>query len=204
MATVQKSPAVRDVRMDESLETHLPLLRGLAAQMIVSLRPYLEMDDLVAIGMEALLRAAPRFEPGRGISFGSFAYLRVRGAMYESVGAIGPLPRGVIRRRKGRPESRNPARGPRGAPRWASAGSGDHDARREIVDAIDHARLGRRLHHALDSLTESHRQLILRHYFGGDSLDAIGRQLGRSRSWACRAHARALAGLRSALEPAPA
>ena len=183
------------------VENHLPLVRHLAARMIHRLRPYVEVDDLVAVGTEALLRAAERFDPDRGVSFGTFAYLRVRGAMCESIGAVGPLSRGMMRRRRGRPERRVlPAvfQFDETEPR---SGAAIRELCETMTSAIDASRLTPRLGLALVALDERDRQLILRHYYRGDTLDEIGRDMGHTRSWASRQHSRALARLRAALEP---
>jgi len=193
---------MRRTKRSRLVETHLPLVRHLAQRMIHRARPYLEMDDLVAVGVEALLRAAERFDPCRGVAFGTFAYLRVRGAMCESIGVVGPLTRGVVRRRQGRPERRPlPAVFRFDERRLANVASG-RELGDELTSAIDASRLAPRLTRALDELDHRDRQLIMRHYFGGDTLHEIGRDLGRSRSWASRVHSRALARLRDALEPA--
>jgi len=188
------------VGFTEPVEPHLALVYSLARRVIVQARPYLEMGDLIAIGTEALLRAAERYEPDRGVPFGSFAYLRVRGAMCEGIGVVGPATRGVARKRHRGKRQRTPVR-------YILA---DHFeprvARRDICDgvalALDTARFGPRLHGALETLTSCDRQVIMRHYFAGDTLHTIGRDMGRSRSWASRIHTRALAHLRDALMPA--
>jgi RNA polymerase sigma factor FliA len=192
---------------DESSESarlvqqYLPLVRHLASRLILAAHPYLEHDDLVAAGVEALLRASVRYDEGRGVPFATFAYPRVRGAMWESIGSVGPFSRGIARRRAGRPE-------PRVSPRLRGLDElyGDpllarDDAADELHLAIDAARLRPHLRVAVDSLAERDRQIIERHYFGGDSLLEIGRDMGRSRSWASRAHSGALARLRAALDP---
>jgi RNA polymerase sigma factor for flagellar operon FliA len=192
---------MRKSQRSRLIESHLPLVRHLASRMIIRARPYLELDDLVAVGVEALLRAAQRYDATRGVPFGSYAYLRVRGAMCESIGVVGPLTRGVMRRRRGRPERRLPSVF-RFDERRIGCASHGAELEEEVTTAIDAARLGSRLGRALEELDQRDRQIIVRHYFGGDTLNDIGRDLGRSRSWACRVHSRALARLRSALEPA--
>lgn len=184
------------------VEAHLPLVRTVAGRMIHRARPYLELDDLVAVGVEALLRAAERFDPDRGVPFGAFAYLRVRGAMCESIGVVGPLTRGVVRRRQGRPDRRTLPAVFRFDERRVGAAQSCCQVEDEMTSAVDTARLTPRLSQALEELSHRDRQIILRHYFGGDTLHEIGRDLGRSRSWASRVHSRALARLRATLEPA--
>jgi len=192
---------MRRTQRSRLVESHLPLVRHIAARMINRAHPYLEMDDLVAVGVEALLRAAERFDPDRGVAFGTFAYLRVRGAMCESIGVVGPFTRGMVRRRQGRPERRPPSVF-RFDERRVGAAQSCSEVEEEVTSAVDAAILGPRLTRALDALDQRDRQIILRHYFSGDTLHDIGRDLGRSRSWACRVHMRALARLRAALEPA--
>lgn len=179
----------------------LPLVRRLAGRMILLARPYLESDDLVSIGVEALLRASARYDPSRGVQFGTFAYLRVRGAMLEGIGSVGPFSRGLVRRRAGRGEPRLPPRMRRFDELQPETGGARNSTEDQLALAIDAARLGPHLRAAVASLDEPCRQIILRHYCSGDSLLEIGQTMGRSRSWASRAHSAALARLRAALEP---
>ena len=169
--------------------------------MILLARPYLENDDLVSIGVEALLRASARYDPSRGVQFGTFAYLRVRGAMLEGIGAVGPFSRGLVRRRTGRGEPRVSPRMRRFDELQPESSGERHSTEDQLALAIDAARLRPHLRAAVASLDEPCRQIILRHYCSGDSLLEIGQTMGRSRSWASRAHSAALARLRAALEP---
>jgi RNA polymerase sigma factor for flagellar operon FliA len=202
--SARRDPSPADQASSERaalVEQHLTLVRHVAGRMISVAHPYLEVADLVAVGVEALLRASLRYDQSRGVPFATFAYPRVRGAMWESIGAVGPFSRGIARRRAGRPE-------PRVSPwlRGLDELYGDPlaariDAADRIHLAIDAARLSPQLRVAVDALEERDRQIIERHYFAGDSLLEIGRDMGRSRSWASRAHSGALARLRAVLEP---
>ncbi|HKE16756.1 MAG TPA: sigma-70 family RNA polymerase sigma factor [Kofleriaceae bacterium] len=188
-----------DTQFGLLVEEHLPLVRRLAARMAAQVAPYLEKGDLIGIAAEAILRAAARYDPDRQVPFATFVYLRIRGAMRESVGAVAPLSRGISRRRAARSGRRGSACSLPLELEPASAGT----CADELASAIDAARLGPRLGAALASLDRRGRELIERHYFRGESLQEIGRLLGRSRSWASRAHARALVQLRAALDGAP-
>lgn len=181
-------------------EEHLPFVRRVAARMASKAHPYLEIDDLIGIGAEALVRASEQYDPRRGASFSTFAYLRVRGAMIDGIGMAAPLPRGLVRRRHRHPERRIVPRMIRldeaGLPLAAS-----RDRIEELIGAIDTYRRAQGLGRAIASLAELDRGIICRHYIDGDTLDEIGRAMNRSRSWASRVHTRALARLRAALEP---
>lgn len=63
---------------------HLPLVRYVVRR----LRPAssaLELDDLVSAGTVGLIEAADRYDPGRGVTFATFAYRRIRGAVIEEI-----------------------------------------------------------------------------------------------------------------------
>ncbi len=177
---------------------NLPLVRSLARRMAPSARPYLELGDLVSIGAEALLLASRRFDRSRKVPFGSFAYRRVRGAMIEGLGAAGPHSRGRRRRRAGRPERR-------ALPFLCVYDDRQHmsESRREVAaqlaERIDDHRLATRLQSAMASLDERERELVCRHYLEGEDLQDIAADLGISRAWASRLHARALVRLREQL-----
>src|SRR5262245_5291591 len=68
---------------------HLPLVRYVVRR----LRPAtsrLEVDDLVSAGTIGLIEAADRYDPERGVTFASFAYRRIRGAVIDELGAGAP------------------------------------------------------------------------------------------------------------------
>jgi RNA polymerase sigma factor FliA len=188
-----------DVSGARLVEIHLPLVRRLAARMLARARPYLELDDLVAIGVEAVLRAARRYDEARGVPFATFVYLRVRGAMMEGIGSVGPLSRGAVRRRRDRREPQGRLSVQRFDERRGHGGTrrAVHD---QVVFFIEAARIAPHLVRALAELDERDRNVIERHYFGGDSLCEIGSAMGHSRSWASRIHTDALARLRAALD----
>jgi RNA polymerase sigma factor for flagellar operon FliA len=177
---------------------NLPLVRALARRMAPTARPFLELGDLESIGTEALLRASRRYDRSRAVPFGAFAYQRVRGAMVEGLGAAGPHSRGRRRRRAGRRE-------PGPLPTFCEfddrrhAASGRGELAGLMADRIDGGRMNARLAAALAALDERERELICRHYFDGVPVMQVARELGISRAWASRLHARILARLRDAL-----
>jgi RNA polymerase sigma factor FliA len=187
----------------QALHEHLPVVRHLAARLIPWLSPYLELDDLVAVGVEALMRSAARFDPAHGTSLSTFAYQRVRGAMCDAVGAVGPFSRGMTRRRRGRPARAAVSLTMLRLDHDRVGGTAAAGLVDDVSDAVDRARLLSRLAQALDHLRAVDREIILRHYVDGDSMASIGRELGRSRSWVSRKHAVVLARLRTALESLP-
>jgi RNA polymerase sigma factor FliA len=173
-----------DARRD-LVNEHLPLVRSLAIRFYRQSSRFLELDELVSVGTLGLIEAARRYRPEIGSTFATFAYTRVRGAMFDAVGQIAPMRRSAFRalgRLRLRPIVAREMR---------------DDSIDEVADALDSRRAGARLAQALDRLPERKRRLIHRHYFEGDSLLDVGRDLGISKSWASRMHAQALRQLRS-------
>ena len=74
------------------------------------------------------------------------------------------------------------------------------DERLPAPDAlIDTGRLGARVRSAIQELPERERRLMELYYFADKNLEEAGAELGLSKSWACRLHARAIGLLREAL-----
>jgi RNA polymerase sigma factor (sigma-70 family) len=71
-----------EMERDESVLAHVPLVRSIAWRLRRQV-PQLEADDLVSAGMIGLIEAFHRFDDGRGVSFGAFAYPRIRGAILD-------------------------------------------------------------------------------------------------------------------------
>ena len=77
---------------------NLPYVRAIAARIKDQLPREIEFDDLVAYGTQGLLEAAERFDGRHGASFTTFAYYRVRGAIFDGLRGMGWLPRGEYAR----------------------------------------------------------------------------------------------------------
>ena len=60
-------------------------MRSLASRIHHKLPPYVDLEDLVAYGQMGLAEAARDFDPARGTQFSTFAYYRIRGAIYDGL-----------------------------------------------------------------------------------------------------------------------
>jgi RNA polymerase sigma factor for flagellar operon FliA len=74
------------------VEEHIPFVRSIARRLREQM-PAIEFDDLVAFGMQGLVEAAQRYDERHGAVFTTFAYYRVRGAMFDGIRTMGWLPR---------------------------------------------------------------------------------------------------------------
>jgi RNA polymerase sigma factor for flagellar operon FliA len=84
---------------------HLPLVRRLAWHVHGSMSSIVEVEDLIQIGMVALIEAAAAFEDRGQVTFAQYLGTRVRGAMIDELRRQATLTRGAMRRRKAYQES---------------------------------------------------------------------------------------------------
>jgi len=67
------------------IERYQSYVFRLARQVARSLPPHIPLDDLISYANLGLVRAAKRYEPGRGATFETFAYRIIRGAIYDGL-----------------------------------------------------------------------------------------------------------------------
>jgi len=69
----------------ELIDRGQALVRSLATKIARSIPMPVDLDDLVAYGQVGLAEAAREFDPSHGVQFTTFAYYRIRGAIYDGV-----------------------------------------------------------------------------------------------------------------------
>ena len=77
---------------------HLSLIKHIAHRVATRLPASVEITDLVNAGVLGLIDAVDKFEPDRGVKFKTYAELRVRGAMIDSLRDIDWAPRSLRRK----------------------------------------------------------------------------------------------------------
>jgi len=75
---------------------HLGMVKRVALHLKVRLPPFMEVDELIQVGMIGLLEAARAYDPAKGIEFENFAHSRVRGAILDEVRRMSFLPRSAV------------------------------------------------------------------------------------------------------------
>ena len=95
--TYQRVPARKS---PETLaRAHMPLVRKIAWHVHGRVSSAIEVEDLIQIGMIALVEAANAFED-RGHAFATYATMRIRGAMIDHLRRQATLCRSAMTRRK--------------------------------------------------------------------------------------------------------
>jgi RNA polymerase sigma factor FliA len=74
---------------DRLVSEHLSLVQAIAGKLKRTLGKSIEFDDLVGYGHKGLIEAAERFDSKQGVTFTTFAYYRIRGAMLDGLRTMG-------------------------------------------------------------------------------------------------------------------
>ncbi|MBS3872641.1 MAG: FliA/WhiG family RNA polymerase sigma factor [Firmicutes bacterium] len=82
------------------LLSFLPLVRRIAGRIYIPSPGVLDKEDLISHGLVGLMEAVDKYDPSREISFESYVYRRVRGAMIDAIRTISFSPRTVNERVK--------------------------------------------------------------------------------------------------------
>ena len=220
-------------RADQTEEAHIeeaqPMVRSLAAKVRRNLPVGVDLDDLVAYGQLGLVEAARDFDPEQGSKFTTFAYYRIRGAIYDGVSKMSWMSRARYNRicyqvmaneTLARENTRSADASLASQGEWfgsvteklalvylnSRVGEGLSEGEAALQDptATPVAVVARReicakLHELVSALPAQSRRLIEMTYFEGATLQEAGRRLGISKSWASRLHARALEDLARSL-----
>ncbi len=230
----------RRYRAEPSLELrnrlvlqYSPLVKYVAGRLRTRLPDSVDYNDLVSDGIVALMGTIDRFDPGRGLTFQTFAVPRIRGAMVDALRALDWVPRSVrdrvrqveeaqrvLEARLGRvPEDPEIAeelgiavatlRELYAKASLRSLGSlDDLDLADELSAAatqeIEDEEAKAVLLRVVGELPERDQVIIALYYFEGLTLAEIGRVLGVSESRVSQLHSRATMVLRAKLAAAEA
>jgi RNA polymerase sigma factor FliA len=214
---------------DRLVEDHLDLVRTIAGKIKRSQSHTLDMEDLLAYGSKGLVEAADRYDASQGVTFTTFAYYRIRGAMYDGMRAMGWYSRRDLAEYRAEERANEYLRNL--ADRQAASSTGDDPAKtlEEIAEILagvatvhitsleaaasatderlpppdqqlQQLHLQARARQAMEKLPEKERRLLQLYYFEDRKLESISAEMGLSKSWASRLHARAVDHLRQLLE----
>lgn len=85
---------------EQVLIDHLPIVRYVARRIHERLPHHIEIEDLMSAGMVGLMDAFNKFDATKNVQFRSYAQIRIRGAILDSLRTLDWSPRDL--RRKGR------------------------------------------------------------------------------------------------------
>lgn len=76
------------------------LVHSIAKRIHLGLPPHIRLDDIISYGQLGLTQAARTFRPGQGSTFATFAYYRIRGAIYDGIAKMSWTSRSAYQRIK--------------------------------------------------------------------------------------------------------
>ena len=81
---------------DDLVMAHLGLVKRVALHLKARIPAFMELDELIQVGMIGLLEASRAYDPVKGVEVENFAHSRVRGAMLDEVRRLSFLPRSAV------------------------------------------------------------------------------------------------------------
>ncbi len=85
-----------DNRHESLIMAHMAMVKRVAIHLKARIPPFMELDELIQVGMVGLIEAARSFDPTRGHEFENYALSRVRGAILDEVRRQSFLPRSAV------------------------------------------------------------------------------------------------------------
>ena len=204
--------------MENLIENHIGYAHAIAAEVSAK---YSNPDrrDLESSAELGLVLAARDYDPSRGVSFATFAYYRIRGAIYDELRQTCRISKFETAANDYMLEHTS-----NGSARSRSNPLGDLEemtshlvttyllsleelphqpASANTESALDQLLLNEerdRVRQALQRLPGRYRQVLEAYYYEDLSFKEIGNQLGLSESWVSRIHAKGLSLLRNILQ----
>jgi RNA polymerase sigma factor for flagellar operon FliA len=208
--------------IQQSVEECQGLVRSLALKIHRGLPRRIDLDDLIGYGQVGLVEAAREFDPARGTRFATFAYYRIRGAIYDGLAKMTGMSRGQyqhVRYERGATEALDES---------SQSGGDEHqgdlawlrDIGRTLAvihlvshldlpgsaleaSLVDSVRFGplavamkneqaQKVVDLVGQLAADESAMIRAVYFEGLAMQEAGQRLGISKSWASRLHAKAI------------
>lgn len=218
----QKNSYSTKHQYDHLIEQYLPFATSIANKVSRSLSSDVDYDDILCNARLGLLEAARRFDERFNVDFKTFAYYRIKGAIYDGLRKSAWVPRSLYSQIK-LDQAANEyllsvtERLTRSAEAVKNEVDVIHDtinslasmyvmsldgmedyevedkgAKRDIEHKAEFQKIKEKMRDAIEALPDKERKLVKMYYFQNRTLQEIGERLNLSKSWTSRLHARAL------------
>ena len=204
------------------IEQYLPYAASIASRVMQTLSSSVDFDDVMCNARLGLLEAARRFDASLNVDFKTFAYYRIKGAIYDGLRKTGWIPRSLYARIKFE-QATNEYLQYMAEKTSATArlvedelGEGydtvnslasiyvisvdaseegmeiEDKKNKDIEQSAEFQQVKQYMKEAIESLPDKERKLVKMYYFQNKTLEEAGEDMGLSKSWTSRLHARAL------------
>ena len=206
---------------EERIEKHQPMVISIASNIHKRLPRFISYEDVLSCGQIGLAQAARTYQPQPNAQFSTYAYYRIRGAIFDGLSRMNWTTRAEYRRYKAMKmansavESRSTSddySDPEKNANWFvdtvenlstvylfSAADTENPIENQLVgndhdpgERAETNELSGLLSEALKTLSSEEQQLIQFTYFENLSLAEAAKKLNKSRSWGSRTHAKIL------------
>ena len=212
-------------KRNELIEQYIPYASSIASKVMQTLSSSVDFDDVMCNARLGLLEAARKFDVSLNVDFKTFAYYRIKGAIYDGLRKTGWIPRSLYARIKFEQatneylqymaeKSGASARMVEGelseaydtvnnlasiyviSIDAAEDGTGgievEDKKNKDIEQSAEFQQIKQHMKESIESLPDKERKLVKMYYFQNKTLEEAGADLGLSKSWTSRLHARAL------------
>src|SRR3974377_1915731 len=97
---IYETPVQPNAERDGLILEHLPQIKYIAQRISTKLPSHVELNDLVSAGVLGLLDATEKFDASRGVKFKTYAELRIKGAILDSLRNLDWAPRSLRKKSK--------------------------------------------------------------------------------------------------------
>ncbi|NNE65779.1 MAG: sigma-70 family RNA polymerase sigma factor [Pyrinomonadaceae bacterium] len=223
----KRAIAEKMVDREELVEKYRYFVYSIVKKVRATLHRHVDFEELVSYGMIGLMEAADRFDPTRGISFTTFSYYRIRGAVFDGLRQMGVL----MRSNKGKwvqkeanlndlvQTASDDSTGKRGVDAEISEVGAlvdriipayllslSDESTPEVVDSkelpsetAETKGLISLVRSELTKMDDRERLILENLYFKGITTTALAKEMGVTKSWVSRLHSKAIAKLRGNL-----
>lgn len=208
-------------RRDDLIAQHIPYAQSIASRVYQGLSSVVEYEEVLASARLGLLEAAKRYQESAGVDFKTFAYYRIKGAIYDGLRKAGWIPRTLYTKLKfeeaandylqfmsDHADSRKVEQSPEADLEGTvnslasiyiiSLDSSEEELQIEdenvpcLEQAAEFRQFRKHMREAINELPATEKKLVKMYYFQNKTLLEVGEELNLSKSWTSRLHARAL------------
>lgn len=211
------------------VERYRPYVYSIAKQVSNSFPVRIDFEELVSYGMLGLLESAERYDPRRKVSFVTFSYYRIKGAIFDGLRQMGILTRtpndAWVRRESALNDLVQTATDddvenaggtvedeiqsverfvdsliPAYLLSLSEENAPDVADTRELANvSVEFRETVRRVRETVRELPDKEREIIESLYFRGISTTELAKTMGVNKSWVSRLHSKAVTRLRQRL-----
>lgn len=206
-------------KRDELIAENMPYAASIASRVYQSISSVVEYEEVLCSARLGLLEAAKRYDEAVGVDFKTFAYYRIKGAIYDGLRKAGWIPRTLYAKIKFEEAANDYLQFMSNHADSRAVDQTDHEVSDTVnnlasiyIISLDSSedleiedtktpclekgaqfrQIRQHMREAINSLPGTEKKLIKMYYFQNKTLEEVGNELNLSKSWTSRLHARAL------------